>query len=504
MKSKKLHAILFVFLLGTFSTISFFSNQLKAQSGYPVIDTSDMEASYYFHGSFRDSTGKNAAAYPQSTILTSDRFCHPMSAAQLTNPNSYLRVEDHAALDFTDVLSISFWIYLDSLPESETRIISKSDPASPSEDSYWISIYPGDETSSGTPWSFSFRDADGTVQTFRSEWGMITEDWEYYTVTFDGSNVTMYMDLEPVAEFNTGSTTILPNAHPLWIGNLVENGITGKFDDIVLYSRIIQVQELEEYIVQSILWPDNERPLLGTCAGETVDLISRHQGPLLQYTFFKDGDIIQDGGDSICSVTIEAESDFGEYSCLAYNCIESHTKYFDVEQVFNTTGMEVIEQPYEFSQHENSVVRIRLTIEGTTDLTTYQWYHNGVPVDKRNKNREIDNLSASDTGYYYCEITDQCTKIYTDSIHVMLLSRETYPSVDTSGLRAFYAFAGNYTDSTGNTGPGVVSSVVPDTGIFGTPSQSARFSGDDSYLEIPEDPDLDIMDQLTIALSLKI
>ncbi|MCP4311949.1 MAG: hypothetical protein GY790_11855, partial [Bacteroidetes bacterium] len=33
---------------------------------------------------------------------------------------------------------------------------------------------------------------------------------------------------------------------------------------------------------------------------------------------------------------------------------------------------------------------------------------------------------------------------------------------------------------------------------------SARFSGDDSYLEIPEDPDLDIMDQLTIALSLKI
>ncbi|MCK5136987.1 MAG: T9SS type A sorting domain-containing protein [Bacteroidales bacterium] len=504
MKKKSLHIISIAFLLGAFSFVVSLLCELRAQTGYPVIDTTDLVAYYDFYGSFRDSTGNNVSAYPHQAELTENRFCHPQNAVHLTNPDSYLQIDDDTSLDFTDVLSISFWIYLDSVPEAETRIISKSDPEAPSTGSYWISVYPGENAPSGTPWSFSFTDATGTVQTYKSEWGMITEHWIYYTITFNGSTVTMYLADEPVAIFNTEPTTIQPNDHPLWFGNSVGSGFTGKMDDIVLYNRVLEYHEVESISRHPILWPDSERPNIAAYLGDTIELISGDKAPFLQYRFSKGEEVIQEGADSICMVVIQSESDFGEYSCVAYNCMSAHTKYFDVEELLAPSDIIIIDQPYELKVYENAMVTLELILSGNTDLATFLWYQNGSLIEQSARNLTIDNMNVTDTGYYFCEIMDRGSRLFSDSIHVIILFQETYLSVDTSALRAFYAFNGNFSDSTGNTGPAMTYSVVPDTGIFGTPLQAVRFAGADSYLEIPEDQDLDIPDQLTIALSIRV
>ena len=504
MKRNPFHFIYITSFIAALSLLFSFTSDIQAQTGYPVIDTTDLHAYYDFAGSFRDSTGNNVSAVASDAELTDDRFCHPLQAVNLTKTSSWLEVDDHPSLDFSDSMSISFRVYLDSLPETETRIISKSDPAKPDSGSYWITIYPGEEIVYGTAWSFSFTDTDGNIQTFMCDWGMITKNWIYYTVTFDGNRVVLYLGSEPCAEFDISPTTIKTNDDPLWFGNSVGSGITGKLDDILLYERVIQFEELESIRVQSVLWPDTERPNIGTCIGDTIELVSKASGPFLDYTFMKDGEVIQQGPDSICRVRILTETDFGEYSCIASNCQDQSTKYFDVELSITEGNLVVQDLTLDIQAYGNAWVDLSIDVTGWEIPPAYQWYLNEYPVGDDSSVLQIAGLSASDTGYYYCETTSLCNMILSDSIHVTILPSDQSPAVDTSLLKAYYPFHGNYTDSTGNTGPAINYSVQLDTGLFNLPGQAARFTGVSSYLEIPDDPDLDIADQLTIAFALRV
>ena len=87
------------------AVIGFFTpclTDLKAQTGYPLIDTAKLVAYYDFLGSFRDSTGNNVAAVPNEAEIGADRYCHPQNEVHLASTDNYLRVEDHTSLDFTD------------------------------------------------------------------------------------------------------------------------------------------------------------------------------------------------------------------------------------------------------------------------------------------------------------------------------------------------------------------------------------------------------------------
>ena len=116
MKRNPFHFIYITSFIAALSLLFSFTSDIQAQTGYPVIDTTDLHAYYDFAGSFRDSTGNNVSAVASDAELTDDRFCHPLQAVNLTKTSSWLEVDDHPSLDFSDSMSISFRVYLDSLP----------------------------------------------------------------------------------------------------------------------------------------------------------------------------------------------------------------------------------------------------------------------------------------------------------------------------------------------------------------------------------------------------
>ncbi|MEZ5070698.1 MAG: LamG-like jellyroll fold domain-containing protein [Bacteroidales bacterium] len=72
-----------------------------------------------------------------------------------------------------------------------------------------------------------------------------------------------------------------------------------------------------------------------------------------------------------------------------------------------------------------------------------------------------------------------------------------------SSLRARYPFDGNFKDSTENTGPGLATGVSLTKDIFGLSNRGIRLSGSGSYVEIPDNPDLDIPGTFSILLSVQ-
>ncbi len=408
-------------LLGTISFFTPCLSDLNAQSGYPVIDTTNLVAYYDFLGSFRDSTGNNVTAVPNNAEITEDRYCHPQNAVYLSSIESYLKVEDHPTLDFTDVFSISFWIYLDSVPETETRIISKSDPADPDSGSYWISVHPGPDEGSGTPWSFSFTDGEGAIQTFRCEWGMITGHWVNYTVTYDGSRVTLWLAIEPCAEFETGVSSIQPNDDPLWFGNSAGSGITGKMDDILLYNRLITIDEIENLGTLSLFIADFDNVLFEPAIGDTIELFSTASGPNVQFQFFKGEEVIQDGTDSTCIVVIESESDFGMYSCRSYTCTDESTKHFNLKScvLYDDIYIYDVTSP-EIYAAEGDEVSLLFYVSHNLIGLEYEMYHNGILLPDVRNHYTISQATAADTGAYYLVVFNGCERIVSDTVFIIM------------------------------------------------------------------------------------
>lgn len=398
--------------------------ELKAQEGNPVIDTTGLVAYYDFSGSYRDSMGNNADAISHLTEFTEDRFCLPQRALALTETGSYLQIVDDPSLNFTDTLSISFWLHLDTIPESDTRIISKSDPANPESGSYWITIHPDPELENinGHPWSFSFRDSEGSVNTFKAEWGMHKQSWMLYSVTFDGSELILYMGAEPVAIFETAITSILPDTNDLWIGNSTGSGFTGKVDEVLLYDRVIQAGEFENLLSMASFVPDDHKLIFEAEIGDTVELYTMAYGSFVQYQFFKGEELIQEGPDSICKVVIKSEADYDYYSCRAYNCLYESIKKYKIKSCALYEDIYIYDvSSTEIYASEGDEVHIWFYVNSNLEGLEYEMYHNGnLLPDVFRGIYTIEQATLADSGAYYFVVINGCERLVSDTVYLIM------------------------------------------------------------------------------------
>jgi len=69
----------------------------------------------------------------------------------------------------------------------------------------------------------------------------------------------------------------------------------------------------------------------------------------------------------------------------------------------------------------------------------------------------------------------------------------------TDGMVAFYPFSGNANDESGNENNGTVHGATLANDRNGKPNSAYSFNGTNNYIEVPDSPDLDITNQITIC-----
>ncbi|MDF1573028.1 MAG: T9SS type A sorting domain-containing protein [Bacteroidales bacterium] len=394
-------------------------------------------------------------------------------------------------------------IYLDAIPENETRILSCSDSSNHANGSFWVSIYPESDGFPGEPWSFTYVDAEGNPHTLKADWGVGAGGWTPYTITYDGTWLIMYLGAEPVIIEEAADLELSTATFPVWIGNSASQGFTGKLDNFLLYDRALTEEEIYNYIKQYIFFRDLNEETIYADPGDTIVLTAKAKAPFLNYLFKKGEVVLQEGVDSTLVINGLKPEDFGAYTCVIFNCTDEQTKTFIVEQNCQPSDLQITGQTGDLYVYENGSVQFGVQVTGGSESTVYDWFFKGKPIDRHSWQMGLEEVSEADTGYYYCRILEPCDTFYSDSIYLGLLPGDVYPYVDTSGILIHYGFNGNFTDSTIHTGPATMQNVQFDSGLFSLPNTAVSFPAPQGSLEIEDTSYLDLNMPFSIILLLK-
>ncbi len=88
-------------------------------------------------------------------------------------------------------------------------------------------------------------------------------------------------------------------------------------------------------------------------------------------------------------------------------------------------------------------------------------------------------------------------------VAIMILFADMAFANPTTGLVAYYPFSGNANDASGNGHNGTVYGATLTIDRFGNPNSAYSFDGVGDYVRIPNAPDLDGMDSLTLSVWVK-
>ncbi len=155
------------------------------------------------------------------------------------------------------------------------------------------------------------------------------------------------------------------------------------------------------------------------CEGEDVEFSAIAEGDFLNYMWLADENFIT--GETSPTLTIPAPSypHSIEYKLIAYNVCNNDTSngiYATVNTFPVITG-----QPISNNQCLGTDITLYASATATTECS-YQWYDetNTLIPDSTNMHLTVE-LIANDTAHYYCEITNICGTVYTDSAEIITL-----------------------------------------------------------------------------------
>ncbi len=228
---------------------------LYTQNGWhgPNVNLKDGLAAYYpFNGNANDESGNGNDGAVDGAILTTDRFGNTNKAYHFDGDDDFIQVPAHSSINniWDDGGTIAFWLYLDS----------KED---------WDRYFAKDQSNgmSGGFWSIHLHDVGNYLQledhfsNYKGEWytNQFSPDlgeWIHLAVVYDASSTTndvlFYVNgqLENTIERRTPSGTRPDDSlKDLFIGGDngqgVEHFFNGKMDDIWIYNRILNADEIQ-------------------------------------------------------------------------------------------------------------------------------------------------------------------------------------------------------------------------------------------------------------------
>ncbi len=202
------------------------------------IVASDPVAWYPFSGNADDQSGFGNHGNVNGATLTANRFGNPNSAYYFNGTSNNIRVPNSASLNFTDAISVSFW-----MKAAELYSTRESYPISHGnwENRWKVSIIPDKRI------RWTVKSSDG-IKDLDSQTKAAVNTWYHVVGLYDGSDFNIYIN-GMLEGHTTFSGKILTTTIDLMIGQVLPNNSTynfkGSIDDIRLYDYALTAAEIE-------------------------------------------------------------------------------------------------------------------------------------------------------------------------------------------------------------------------------------------------------------------
>ncbi|TVQ15588.1 MAG: T9SS C-terminal target domain-containing protein [Balneolaceae bacterium] len=200
-----------------------------------VTQTGNLVLYLPFNGNAADESGNNHAVSMDGPVLTTDRFDAAGRAYRFDGINDYMRVANTAPLNFSNAVTINFWITFAQFYNREQFPISHG-----SWDKRWkVSL-----SNNKIRWTIN---TSGGITDIDSETTVERNRWYNVTAWYSGADMELYIDGKLEA-FKYWSGAINPSPVDLTIGQIVPNNnqynFNGKIDDIRLYDYALPYDEI--------------------------------------------------------------------------------------------------------------------------------------------------------------------------------------------------------------------------------------------------------------------
>lgn len=221
---------------------------LKAQAKKQLLvkaigsETTPLLAYYPLDGNVLDHSGSGYDGVLEGALPSADPRGKPGSAYRFSSGSDIIFVENRAALNFTDQITVAFWVTLDAIPE-ESFILSHGSW----EERWKVSVTPGRKlrwtikTSSGT------KDLD-------SSFPLQLNHYYHFTVLYSGYSMELYAD-GVLDNFLSGNGPIAVTGKALTFGRkdeaITNYSLRGSLDEVRIYDKALAPGEIE---ILKTLW----------------------------------------------------------------------------------------------------------------------------------------------------------------------------------------------------------------------------------------------------------
>jgi hypothetical protein len=202
------------------------------------------------------------------------------------------------------------------------------------------------------------------------------------------------------------------------------SGFTGSADVKLQVSRNGELSEKSELVVNvAKLTRLISQPADSVmCAERPIVLKVEAEGYNLNYTWYRNGNLLSSGPSGVVSILSALVEDSGQYFCeIKGSCGSVVSRTINLT-VLPVTRINSITPDTEVSFGDD------LTLDVTTEghNLTYQWQKDNNPLDQGNSsNLVLQNVDANDIGLYQTTVTGTCGTVQSDKVYVYV-KKEDY------------------------------------------------------------------------------
>jgi len=190
-----------------------------------------------FNGNGLDESGNNNGVAVNGANLTTDRFGAIQSAYKFDGISNNIRVTNSTLLNFSNSITLNFWMYINNLYEREQYPVSHGNW----ENRWKVSI-------SNNRIRWTIKTDDGIVD-LDSETEVTIGKWYNVTALYSGSDLELYINGKLDA-FKYWSGSIASSPYDLMLAQALpnnnQNNFSGKLDDLRLYDFELPYNDIQK------------------------------------------------------------------------------------------------------------------------------------------------------------------------------------------------------------------------------------------------------------------